>query len=342
MATEEHKRFWDNVLKAAEADPRTEGSIRGASGIYHPAVALGVDESRKRLLIVSAEHDARTAAMAQIDIQSALDGVQVLVVRPVAVDLSEVAKSISESLGRTVFTTEDLSALSAHSEALGEAIKKHLNAVLAPLAFLGKIPLNVLSQWMSSIQQLGLITFSQSTDEQAPQNNKLTIDIDKLAKLNPLELDNHFGVCPVPLYQLKPEEVDLLNGEPNLDDVRELLSRRGILQYFFPAPDSLALGLIERGAGSQSVLEDQLVLAPAMGHPFGSSEIVGEGNANLPAIIDALQTRKFVVEGEVGLEIGPAGRHVRTSIKFQPREGLVSKIINRFSFNLDLKGLFGK
>jgi len=81
MATEEHKRFWDNVLKVAEADPRTEGSIRGASGIYHPAVALGVDESRKRLLIVSAEHDARTAAMAQIDIQSALDGVQVLVVR---------------------------------------------------------------------------------------------------------------------------------------------------------------------------------------------------------------------------------------------------------------------
>jgi hypothetical protein len=203
MPTEEHKRFWNNVLKAAEANPRTESSIRGASGIYHPAVALGIDESRKRLLIISAEHDARTAAMAQIDIQAALDGIQVLVARPIAVDLSVVARSISESLGRSVFTTEDLGALSVNNEALSETIRKHFDPALAPLAFLGQIPLNVLSQWMSSLQQLGLIAFGQSIDEKAPQNNKITIDIDKLAKLNPLDRDNHFGVCPVPLYQLK-------------------------------------------------------------------------------------------------------------------------------------------
>jgi hypothetical protein len=321
VGTEEHKRFWNNVLKAAEADPRTENSIRGASGIYHSALAFGVDEDRKRLLIISAEHDARTAAMAQIDIQAALNGVQVLVARPIAIDLSKVAQSISESLGRSVFTHEDITALSANSEAAGEAVKRHFDAVITPLNFLGQIPLNILAQWMSAVQQLGLITFSQFTDQKAPNNNRLTIDIDKLAKLDPLEQDNHFGVCPVPLYQFKPEEVDLLNGEPNLDDVRELLSRRGILQYFFPAADSLALGLIERGAGSQSILADQLVLAPAMGHPFGASEIVGEGKADLPSMIDALQTRNLIVDGEVGLEIGPDGRHIRTSIRFSAARG---------------------
>lgn len=342
MATDEQRRFWNNVLRAAEAEPRAECSIRGASGIYHSALALGIDEARKRLLVVSAEHDARTAAMAQIDIQATLDGIQVLVARPIAVDLSKVAKSISDSLGRSVFTQADLTGLSTNKDDFSEAVKRHLDAVIAPLAFLGKIPLNVLSQWMSSIQQLGLITFSQCTDDKAPENSTLTVDIEKLARLDVLEQDNHFGICPLPLYQFKPEEVDLLNGEPSQDDVRELLTRRGILQYFFPAPDSLALGLIERGAGSQKILQDQLKLAPAMGHPFGSSEIVAQANGDLPSIIDDLQTRKFLVEGELGLEIGPEGRHIRTLIKFQPREGLVSKIINRFSFNFDLKGLFGK
>jgi len=195
---------------------------------------------------------------------------------------------------------------------------------------------------MSSLQQLAFITIKQCADDANPENNSITIDIERLATFDPLERDNSFGVCPVPLYNFKPEEVDLLNGDPNPDDVREVLSHEGILQYFFPPADTLALGLIERGANSPSLVEGQLLQAPTMGHPFGSSELVCVGNTNLTTLIDELQDRKLVIEGELGLEVGPEGQRVRRTIKFQPREGLVSKIINRFSFNFDLKGLLGK
>jgi len=65
-----------------------------------------------------------------------------------------------------------------------------------------------------------------------------------------------------------------------------------------------------------------------------------KGNVPLTEVIDALQDRGLVVEGEIGLEIAPEGRSIRTSLKFKPREGIVSKVINRFSLNIDLKDLF--
>ena len=67
-----------------------------------------------------------------------------------------------------------------------------------------------------------------------------------------------------------------------------------------------------------------------------------DGKLGLAQVIDALQERDLVVEGEMGFEVGPEGNRIRTALKFQPREGLVSKVINRFSFNVDLKNLFGK
>jgi hypothetical protein len=51
-----------------ETEPRDIRSVRGASGFVHPILAAGVDEGRKRTLIVSGDPDARTAALAQADI----------------------------------------------------------------------------------------------------------------------------------------------------------------------------------------------------------------------------------------------------------------------------------
>jgi len=107
-------RFWRNVLRAAEAEPKDATVIKGASGIEHSIVAVGLDESRRRLLVVSGEHDAHSAAMAQIDIQSALNNFQVLVARPIAVDLSVLAKGMVEMTGRTTFS-QDCSASTTFS-----------------------------------------------------------------------------------------------------------------------------------------------------------------------------------------------------------------------------------
>ena len=64
--------FWNGVLRAIGTDPRSAREIGGASGVRHSALGVGVDETEKRIVIVSASGDARSAALAQADIQSAI------------------------------------------------------------------------------------------------------------------------------------------------------------------------------------------------------------------------------------------------------------------------------
>ena len=265
MPESEQKSFWFNVLKAVEADPKAATSIRGASGIVHTVVAIGVDEGRRRLLVISGEHDARTAAMTQIDIQAALEHTQVLVARPLALDCTVLAKGIVQVTGRDTFAPGEMFAKP-------ETLKPVLEKAFAPLNYISHIPLNVLAQFMNSLQQLAYINYN-TTKDAGLKKTVVGIDLRRLAALDPLEGDNHFGVCPVPLYTFTAEEVSLLNGDPNLDDVRELLSGHNILQYFFPAADQLALGLVDRSSvrSTQSVM-DQLALAPEIGHPYGGLE----------------------------------------------------------------------
>jgi|SRR5665213_200553 len=80
---------------------------------------------------------------------------------------------------------------------------------------------------------------------------------------------------------------------------------------------------------------------PQLGHPYGPTALVSE-NTKLTDMIDALGERGMIVEGELGLEVGPGGKQIRTSLKFKPQEGLLSKIINRFSLNLDLKDFLNR
>jgi hypothetical protein len=339
MQEDGQKLFWTNVLRAAEAEPKAARSIRGASGIQHPIIALGFDEDRRRLLLVSGEHDARTAAMAQVDVQAALENTQVLVARPIALNFTSLAKIVVDMLGKETITSDDITGLSGKPGQFSDALKQVLGPSLAPLDFISNIPLNTLAQWMNSIQQLAYCNFTFE-DTEDPTKKRFKIDLRKLAELDPVEHDSQFGICPVPLYSLTADEVELLNGSPNLDDVREVLRQRHVLQYCFPPPDQLALGLIERGSTSPSSVLDQLTLAPSIGHPQGEMELIAQGT-KLLEVIDALQDRRLVVEGEIGLEISPSGRQIRTLLKFKPREGLISKIISRFSVSVDLKNLIG-
>src|SRR5215831_7410860 len=83
--------FWDGVLRVAGTEPRTAKEIGGASGVRHGALAIGVDDTEKRIVVISAEGEAYGAALAQADIQSATLDYRVIVVRPLIVSVGDIA-----------------------------------------------------------------------------------------------------------------------------------------------------------------------------------------------------------------------------------------------------------
>jgi hypothetical protein len=73
--------FWNNFIRAVEAESQAAEFIAGASGIRHPVIALGLDKSRQRLIIISGAENARSASFAQADLQTVFKAIQVIVVR---------------------------------------------------------------------------------------------------------------------------------------------------------------------------------------------------------------------------------------------------------------------
>jgi len=333
------REFWDAVIRGLEAEPREPRDVHGISGLVHPVLGIGVDDKRGRLILVSSEHDARTAAMMQADVQATVDHhVNVLVARPVVINLSSVAQTLIEQFGDPVLSAEQFQRISE------QPIADALNRVVGPMraAFEAASP-NLLAQVIHCIQQLALIDFkgarldeSDSGQQGAPWSFGLT----ELAEADPTRLDRTLGVCGLPLYDLTEDEIEAIKSSSSAEDIAETLSRLGVRQYFFPAPDQAALGLIDRGVKGVDRVVADVTGAPEIGHPLGISEIIPP-EARGVEMIEALEHQGYVVTGEFGLEVTDSGSAQRMTVRFQPREGLISKLINRLNINLDLKNLLG-
>jgi hypothetical protein len=341
--------FWNSLLKAVEVEPRSARAIRGASGFEHPIVSVGVDEGRRRVVIISGEGDARSAALAHGDIQAAMPSVNVMMARPVAVNLAMAAGVVSELIGRISIGPEELQWMSDHQADLEaktkqftEAFTERTKSLVLPIE---AASLNWVAVWKEIVQQLSLIEMesresaSQSSEEATARAP--TFHLRKLIALDPVAVDRGLGVCSVPLYDIDQTDVQLFQAGTDIDAVREVLRRQGILQYFFPAPDQLALGLAERAPRSTEELVEALTRTPDVGHPFGEFEFV-DSSLDLNEVIVALREGGWVVEGEAGVEVTPQGKSVRAQVRFKPREGLLSRLANVFSVKLDLslKDLF--
>jgi hypothetical protein len=349
--------FWKNIIRAVEAEPRETTSVRGASGIQHPTIAAGVDEARRRLLIISGNLNAYSASLAQSDIQANIPSLQVIMARPIAVNVPGLANTVSGLLGRSSMKLDELtkygpqlseylSALTKYLPNQKEEAFKLFRPIMEIINSFEAAPLNVTSQILEIMQQLGKIRvetideISQASSTENPvSTKKLVLHLERLMSTDPTEDDRQLGICAVPLYGFSPSEVEIIQRGADIEAIKDLLRRHNLLQYFFPAPDQLALGLVDRGATKIGHLLDHLTQAPSLGHPFGPSEITPPA-IPVTKVIDALQERKLLVEGEIGLEITQEGHSIRTAVRFKPREGLLSKLINRFSFNIDLKDLF--
>jgi hypothetical protein len=330
--------FWTNLLRALETEPRKADFVRGVSGLEHPIIAAGVDDARRRLLLVSGEHDARSAAIAQLDIQRAIEAVQVVVLRPIAINLAPIAEQFVNFLGGPTVAPaqwqERLKAL-PDSGQLQEAMAQNFSRWAGGLDVAA---LNWVAQIMQVVQQLSMIEIE--TSDTAGGSAAGTLRFERLIKLDPAELDRHLGVCPIPLYELAPSEAEVIQSGVNLDAIREVLRKQQILQFFFPSADHLALGLVDRGLQNASSVLNELSKAPSIGHPFGPPELTP---TELPIgeTIDALQEKGYLVDGEIGIEMTGSAKSIRANIRFKPREGIVSKIANNVSVKLDLKDLFG-
>jgi hypothetical protein len=225
-------------------EPRDHTIIRGASGLDHPVFGLGVDDKSKRLLLVSADLDPRVSAMMQVDIQATMPDVKVLVARPLFFDIAELARTIIHKFGRDTFIYADIKQA---SQELGkqpkEVIQQYLNERFTEISqhWLGfkKLPMPAISQLISVVQQLIYFDWSQIWHGDIRTETGV-VSLGPLAKLDNLTIDREFGVCPIPLYELKEPDWNVVMSGNDIDAIRELFRGLGIYQYFFPAPDSLA------------------------------------------------------------------------------------------------------
>jgi hypothetical protein len=201
---------------------------------------------------------------------------------------------------------------------------------LPTLRALQNVKLPGWKQVLAFFQQAALIDWGSVTT--GPDHKRLVIPLANVLTVDSMALDLRFGVCPIPLYEFMPEDWEKLLSGTALGDIEERLKALGIYQYFFPPPDQIALGVADRSRATIKTISSSIQLAPELGHPLGIPELVQGGS--ITEIVNQLQERGLLVEGEVGMEVTPAGTNARASVKFRPREGLVSKLIQRFTVNL--------
>jgi hypothetical protein len=267
--------FWPSMLKAVGAEPRDVSGLQGASGINHEFAAVGVDEAASRLIVVSSEADAAGAAMAQADLQAAMKDMKVIAARPVVIDLASVGQSIADAAGRAAITSGDLQlmqeAQQSNDTELQAQVNEQIGKWLAPLA-----------QQIANARSVGSINLLQGLGQLMEQVMKLKwqlpaddpdaviADFSKLLIAAPPHTDSQLGVCAIPVFEFDPNELEVIHSGTDTDAIEAILRNRDILQYFYPAPDQTALGLIDRGQHSLDVRPSNVVQLgkPSSGRPM--------------------------------------------------------------------------
>jgi hypothetical protein len=263
----------------------------------------------------------------------------VIVVRPVLVHIGRAAELVVAGAGGPVFTSEFFNSLpTAENGATQEEITEQWGKLVAPAW-------KTVGEWVQHARGMGTFRWRPQVLEVLEQLARIKVrsedesfSLDLSALLAPTRDDDDraLGVCGIPVYDMTEDELETINSGTNLDDIETILSRHGIQQFFFPPADHLALGLIDRGDELHATnITEAVEQSPEIGHPFGSLDLVPTGTS-LTDLLDALKERELAVEGEFGYELTPEGAALRASVRFQPRESLVSRIINRLNVKFDI------
>ncbi len=317
--TKRRKNFWRNFITTLGTTPIEKAQIIGASGFEHPIIAAGIDAQRNRLVIISADNSPRLIAMAHSDIQAAVHPLQVVTAHPIRINIKKPA------LEKT-----DLSSTKEKSDKISDNLTRTSELIE---------PVNIMSVlqkgWLAFQTGLYQILLTQSDTEQAKQAFE---ELKPELEAQDFEsIDQKLGICPIPLYEFSPQEIELICSDTaKTEEITILLHRLNIIQYFFPAPDQLALGIIARTSPTKQQLNEILTTPPKLGHPYGHTEILDK-EVSITTVLDALQERNYIVSGKLIYETTPQGEAIRKEVCFTAKESLVSKIINRFKISIDIK-----
>jgi hypothetical protein len=336
---------WQSFAKALGAELRETNSIRGASGLNHPLQALCVDDKSKRLILFSNEPDPRIAALVQGDVQSTLPSVKVLVARPTVYDLGAFVRNFYADAASAVFSfaefkqfTDTFNALPKEDQQ-AQVLKGNFEIIGRMVKAIEHVPMPALTHIGNLVQQAALINWPQLIEALKDSNKGSgaagSIDLSRLYEFDSSSVDRAYGVCPLPLYQFTENDWEMFVGGLRIEDVRERLKALNIYQYFFPAPDHLALGVAERGITKRKEITEIVRSAPFEGHPFGPMELLPT-SSDIQNIIDQLSENSFVSEVDQVVKITNDGAMTRTKIKTTPRESAISKLVNRFKLNVRL------
>jgi hypothetical protein len=337
--SDENRDFWGNFLRAVETEPRPVPHIVGASGIEHSLLALGVDDVRKRLVLISGDHDARASAMMQTDVQSTMPGTHVVVARPIAIGLPTIAQRIIEITGTSKISMSIFQNASTQEEMqayLGTLLNRVLPSEVIFKLF-NMVPLDILSQILFVIRQLTYIDVQMAVTDTGGQQLQ-HLDLTSLATRDLMKPDRDAGVCPLPLYMFTDEDWGAFQSRSR-DDLAEHLKALGVYQYFFPAPDHAVLGLIDRTSLVKTDVAPAVQRFVEMGHPIGEPELVRPAPTMLQ-MIDDLQDKGLVIEGKVNFTLTDEGSKIRGSVAFKPRESAISKLVNQLRLSINIKNYF--
>jgi hypothetical protein len=246
------RRLWSSLGKALGAELREDTSITGASGLVHPLQALCVDDKGDRVVLFSDEPNPRVAALIQGDVQATFDKAKVIVARPTVVDLGALVRGLYNSASAANLS---LPQISKHADRFNKLSQKKKDRLLKQpnLAVIGSmanafknVPMPILSYIGALIQQATHIDWIQ-VFEALKEGGNSQISLTQLYEYDGSAIDRQYGVCPIPLYQLTETDWELILSGVRNEDIQQRLKELNIFQYFFPAPDQLALGVAERG-----------------------------------------------------------------------------------------------
>lgn len=329
--------FWQGFFNAINCEFLEAIEIQGVSGIKHKILCLGIDKNQRRLVVVQDEQDARILTMVQADIQAKIKGYNVLMVRPVPINLATAIATMGVLFGSYKLTQSDLQNLSDKKEETNAIIQENkgkienlINTVSPQIEIIQKTKLSIAPIIKEVIQQLSHVKFL--TDLKANEN--FTMDFEQLISFNPVIYDTALGICPIPLYDFTVDEAEIFIKNKDTEQLKSILEKHSIYQFFYPPADSLALGFIETENYKPPDLISHLSQVPGYGHPFGKNELIYTDNIN--EIVEVLKEQGFAVEGELStVEITPKGVEKRMLVKFKPRESIFKRLSNIFSIKID-------